>query len=91
VPIPQRIAEAPELLPWLNHVFGAFFELSTCRHELGPIPWTALHLYVQAHEVEDLEWFTGLIRAMDSAYIAHHNKKRIKAKVGGEKKKVGKK
>lgn len=91
--MPRRIADAPELLPWLPDTFRAFFELSTCRHEQGPIPWTALHLYAQAHDIpdgEELDRFTGLIRAMDSAYIAAINKRNSKSKIT-EKKKVGRK
>lgn len=92
VPVPDRIANAPELLPWLHGTFGAFFELATCRHENGPIPWTALYTYAQAHgisEGEELARFTGLIRAMDSAYIEDINKRHQRSKIS-EKPAIGK-
>lgn len=70
--MPDRIANAPELLPWLNQEYEAFFELSTCRVE-GVIPWTALYAYASVHGFTDtpesLARFTWLIRAMDKAYI----------------------
>jgi hypothetical protein len=59
-------------------VFSAFFELSTCRHDSGPIPWTAIHLYAEAYEYP-FEWFSRLIRDMDVVYVAHLNKKSAKA------------
>lgn len=72
--MPNRIADAPELLPWLQGVFAAFFELSTCRIDSGPIPWTAIHTYSEVYEYP-FEWFSKLIRDMDVVYIAHLNKK----------------
>lgn len=87
LPIPQAIADAPELLPWLEPVFSAFFELATCRNMDGPIPWTAIHLYAKANQYLDrLEWFTGLIRAMDSVYLQHISKKNKSLASAGKKK-----
>lgn len=89
--MPRRIAEAPDLLPWLRFEFEAFFELVTCANDGGAIPWTAMHSYAQAYGLrseDDIYRFTKLIRAMDRAYIEHRNKKRdFKNKAG----KVGKK
>lgn len=70
--VPKRINDAPELLPWLYGEYEAFFELSTCRMD-GVIPWTAIHHYATAQgfadDVEQLQRFTWLMRAMDKVYI----------------------
>lgn len=71
LPPPKRIAEAPELLAWLTYIWNAFWELSTCRAETAPIPWTAIHLYTQANDIDSLEYFTELIRGMDKVYVQH--------------------
>ena len=75
--VPERIANAPELLPWLTSEYEAFFELTTCRMD-GVIPWTAIYQYAQAHglsaDVEELERFTYLIRAMDRVYVESRSK-----------------
>lgn len=86
VAVPERIANAPDLFPWLRAEYEAFFELATCRTELNPIPWTALHQYAVANGFadthEDLYRFTKLIRAMDVRYIEilreRHEKKHAK-------------
>jgi hypothetical protein len=71
--VPDKIANAPELLPWLRAEYSAFFELGTCRTELNPIPWTAIHQYAVANGFADTQGdlyrFTQLIRAMDIRYI----------------------
>lgn len=80
--VPDRIANAPELLPWLTGEYEAFFELSTCRAD-GVIPWTALHQYAvacgYAETLDDFQRFTWLMRAMDKVYIEHKAKKKIQA------------
>ena len=86
-PVPDKIAKAPDLLPWLWPIYQAFTRLTTCRHELGPIPWTAIHQYAQAYgfddDVDELDRFETLISNMDSAYIEHVNQKRERnSKIG---------
>jgi hypothetical protein len=80
--VPDRIANAPELLPWLSGEYEAFFELSTCRAD-GVIPWTALHAYANAcgfnDSPADFQRFTWLMRAMDKVYIEKKAEKRIQA------------
>jgi hypothetical protein len=95
VPVPKRIAEFPELLPWLRFEFDAFFELVTCSNG-GFIPWTAIQSYAQAYGIkteEDLSRFTRLIRAMDKVYLEYTKKKNeFKSKVEKTKSKgVGRK
>jgi hypothetical protein len=95
LPVPRRIAEAPDLLPWLRFEFEAFFELITCSNDGGVIPWTAINAYAQAYGMtseEDIYRFTKLMRAMDKVYVAYRNKKRdLKSKTAkAGKKGVGK-
>lgn len=58
----------------------AFYDLSTCRARsltsdgaqlVGPIPWTAIAQWAQAHQIRgaDLDVFTAAIRAMDAAWL----------------------
>lgn len=74
-PIPDRIANAPELLPGLQLYMQAFFDLDSERsHAMGlvVIPWSSIASYAQTFEfdemqTEDLLYF---IRRMDSSHIA---------------------
>lgn len=57
----------------------------------GPIPWTAIHAYAKAHKyIDRLEWFTGLIRDMDSVYLDHVSKKNKSINSANSRKKKGK-
>jgi hypothetical protein len=80
--VPSRIADAPELFPWLRPVYNAFLELHTCRNDNGPIPWTALYSYAQAYGYaksdSELHRFTMLMRGMDKAFIAASGDKQKK-------------
>lgn len=72
-PLPDFIANAPELKPGLEFYIEAFWELHTCRSigmDVGPIPWTAVQTYGTIHldtaqEIFELHY---LIRAMDHKY-----------------------
>lgn len=78
-PVPDKIAKAPVLLPWLDGVFTAFTRLTTCRQDLSYIPWSAVHQYAVAYgyaeDIDEMERFETLIHKMDSAYIGFHQKK----------------
>lgn len=83
MPIPDKIKNAPELLPGLDLYFVAFMELSTCRTVgmgEGPIPWTAMRDYAIDHlgveEGIEFDRFVSLIRGMDIAYLEYQDKKR---------------
>lgn len=75
-PLPDKIANAPELYQGLQLFLQAFFDLDSERsHGMGitMIPWSAIHFYGNANEFseeqkEDLVYF---IRKMD---VAHTNK-----------------
>lgn len=51
-PIPDAIANAPDLQDGLDLYLNAFIELSTCRPPDGYIPWTAIVDYCRAYEFD---------------------------------------
>ena len=78
-PIPDVMANAPELGLGLEFFYEAFLELSTCRavgFGVGPIPWVAMDRYARRYGVagEDFDRFRQLIRALDEVFMAHANK-----------------
>lgn len=73
-PVPDRIANRPQLLPGLDFFLFAFYDLSTERQAgmgVMPIPWSAMHGYALAHDMsgEDYEDLLYLVRALDTAYL----------------------
>jgi hypothetical protein len=75
MPLPEKIANAPELAPGLDLFYVAFLELATCRTSgwgEGPIPWTAIDRYAEANafEGEQREDLFHHVRAMDQGYLA---------------------
>lgn len=79
-PLPDRIANAPELETGLQLFLQAFFDLDSERSHasgLTPIPWTSISAYAMAFEfdeeqTEDLYFF---VRRLDSEHL-----KRLEAK-----------
>lgn len=73
-PLPERIANAPELLLGLQLYLQAFFDLDSERsHSTGlvAIPWTSINEYAKAFDfdedqTEDLFFF---IRKMDASHL----------------------
>lgn len=73
-PIPERIANAPELQPGLQLYMQAFFDLDSERsHAMGlvVIPWSSIAAYASAFEfdeeqTEDLFYF---VRKMDTEHL----------------------
>jgi hypothetical protein len=56
-------------------IWEAFWELSSCRPQgmsVGPIPWTAIHEYMDAKEIAHAERFERLVRAMDAEVLRNH-------------------
>jgi hypothetical protein len=74
--LPDVIANAPELWPWLSPYYAAFEELLTDRRdsgmgEPGPIPWTSIDRYAErhAHGVgRDFPTLLYYVRALDLRY-----------------------
>lgn len=80
-PMPDRIANAPELKTGLQLYMQAFFDLDCERsHALAPtaIPWSSVQDYARAFEfdeeqTEDLHYF---VRRMDTEHL-----KKLSAKI----------
>ncbi len=56
MPLPEKIKNAPSLLPGLELYLVAFNRLSTCRSigmSLGPIPYTAIGVYADQEELDE--------------------------------------
>lgn len=85
LPLPESIANAPQLHLGLELYFDAFFDLSTCRTVglagAGPIPWSSIRDYAVTFELseEQMEDLFYYVRVMDNAFMAYHRPKK-----GGE-------
>lgn len=79
-PLPDAIANAPELHFGLEVYWSAFMSLSWNRPSgfgLMPIPDSAIEDYASRHDLDDdlTESLRHHIRGMDSAFREHHGKK----------------
>ena len=80
VPLPDRIQNAPSLMPGLELYYEAFMDLMTSRSTgfgNGPIWWKTVQDYAKDNEFsddqrEDLHYH---IREMDTVYMKHLAKK----------------
>lgn len=73
-PVPDSIANAPELQPSLGLFMTAFWDLSHDRQvgqALGPIPWSSINTYADVYGFDDelREDLHVILRDMDRAYI----------------------
>lgn len=91
-PLPDAIANAPELLEGLQLYYSAFMDLTTCRSMgfgEGPISWLSVSEYCQAHEItgDQRDELFYHIREMDTTYLEHRAKqmKKSTTPVSGEK------
>lgn len=80
-PLPERIAQAPELRPELGLFYTAFFDLHTTRQigfAEGPISWLAINEYCMYHQIvgEQREDFEYHLAKMDAVYLDYVSKKR---------------
>lgn len=79
-PLPERIANAPELRMGLQLYIQAFFDLDSERsHTMGlvAIPWSSINAYAKAFEFdeEQTECLFFFIRRLDASHL-----KRLEAK-----------
>lgn len=85
MPLPDKIANAPELYFGLELYYKAFLDLTTCRGQgygtEGPIGWLAIREYADAYDLsgEQREDLFYHIQHMDSAYL-DFKAKRLKNK-----------
>lgn len=72
--LPDSILNKPTLLPGLDFIWRAFWELSTDRNygmSEGPIPWTAMNQWAMRYGIHGDEFnrFVILIKNVDMVYI----------------------
>lgn len=81
LPLPERIAKAPEVFFGLEIYYIAFMDLTSCRGTgygtEGPISWLTINQYADAkgfdgEQREDLFYF---IQRLDMVYLEHKTKK----------------
>lgn len=75
-PLPDVIANAPQLFPGLEAYYEAFTELSTCRTNgmaMGPIPWSAINEYAKRYDYtgEGFDYLVRMVRALDDTFLAY--------------------
>lgn len=80
VRLPQALADAPTLSLGLELYYHAYLELHTTRSWAfgpGPIPWSAVRDYAEAHrfDVEQTEDLLYYVSKMDEAYIKYASEK----------------
>lgn len=73
-PIPDRIANAPELQIGLSLYLNAFFDLDSERNSgmsLAPIPWSRIKDYAKAYDFDDeqTEDLLFFVKKMDRAHL----------------------
>ncbi len=86
-PLPDRIANAPELRLGLQLYLDAFFDLDSDRsHGFGPspIPWSSIKNYCEFYEFdfEQTEEAFFFIRRIDNAHLQRLDKNSKKDKNG---------
>lgn len=96
LPMPKKIAEAPQLRFGLEIYYAAFMDLtmsrSTTGFGVGSIPWHVINEYAKVYEYdeeqrEDLHFYLG---RMDTAFQEHMEKKN-KNSAPAKKGQIGKK
>lgn len=72
MPVPDAIANAPELDFGNDFYFSAYLELSSCRTD-GPIPWTAIADYCRAFDLcdDEVEDLMRVVRLVDSDILEY--------------------
>lgn len=79
--LPDKIANAPEILLGLALYYNGFSALSSTRGALysseGPIPWLAMRDYCDENEIYGVQRqdFYDLLVKMDQAYLKFKGKK----------------
>ena len=81
MPVPDRIRDAPSLLPGLGLYYGGFMDLVSSRpigvSGPGPIPWTAVEAYCRAldldeEQADDMHYF---VTKLDAEWLRHQQER----------------
>lgn len=80
LPLPEKIQNAPSLLPGLELYYLGFLDLMASRHVgmgAGPIWWGTIQDYCDKKKLDEdqAEAMHHHINSMDSAYLKHSQKK----------------
>lgn len=87
LPLPEKIANAPELFLGLELYFTAFLNLTSCRTQgygtEGPIPFTQMQIYCEFEGIngDQREDLLDHMQHMDAAYLKHKAQK-LKEQMG---------
>jgi len=87
LPIPDAIANAPEMGHGLDFYLAAYVELSSCRVQDGLIPWTAIANYCIAHDLDSemCDEIMFIVRRVDTEIQSYRfEKEKAKAKSDGK-------
>lgn len=89
-PLPDRIANAPSLLPGLALYYGAFMDLMGTRQVggfggIGPIGWDVVQYWGLCNglDAEQMEALHYHIKNMDQFYMNYYAKKNAPTKMKG--------
>jgi len=80
LPLPEKIANAPSLLPGLEIYYIGFMDLIASRQmgmSAGPIWWTTIQEYCDRYSLDEdqTEAMHSHVRDMDLVYLKHIGKK----------------
>lgn len=93
-PLPERLANPPQLTPGLEFYYVAFITLSSERQTgfgEGRIPWSKAKQYAETYGCrgEDFERFWLVLSHMDGAYLKYRSDKSKKDMNTGSKGPIG--
>ncbi len=79
MPLPDSIANKPEITAGLEIYWQAFTDLNTSRQlgmAEGPIPWTAINQWAIRHHIvdDDFDRLVLILKGMDAVYMKHRSK-----------------
>lgn len=83
MPLPDRIANKPQLIGGLELYWKAFCELSSDRDigmAEGPIPWSSMNMWAVRHGIygDGFDRFVAVLRSLDEAYLDKQSKTKKK-------------
>lgn len=82
LPLPEKIQNAPSILPGLELYYMGFLELTSSRaftgFGVGPIPWSVIQQYSDSLglDMDQTEAMHHHITALDTVYLKHTQKKK---------------
>ena len=87
LPIPEELANAPRLYPWLSLFQQAFWDLCSDRHSPdAAIPWTARQKWAEVHGLDETatQLLHTHVKQQDIAFMQHLRQNAPKSEGGGK-------